>query len=455
MLLLSSWRNYSILKQVSASLIGLLLHLSIGICQGFSAVLIPQLQNSNSELQINSEDASWIASVGVAAMPIFAVLVGILMEAIGRKRSIQISFLPLTVGWAIIALAPSVVMICIGRFITGCAIAMDSAVVIYIAEINVPKIRATLLSLVGPTVLIGILTSYLLGHFIYWRTAAAILSILSALCFFTFFIIPESPVWLISGDKVDEATESLKWLRNNELATVNAELDELLKAKLSNNQNETEESFIRTIIRTKAWKPFLILTCYFFLQQLCGAHIIVYYAVSFSNAFGTKIDGFSSSLVYILISLFFGIVFTCIIEHTGRKTLTIVSSAGMCLSYLSAAVYQYLWQNSPGNPMNWFPLVCIWISVGFAMIGMNMLPWMMAGELFPTRVRGVMAGFLWLTVYIYIFLCVKLYPLVVSIVEIHGVLMIFSVSGFVAIFLGKFFVPETKGMSLIEIESLW
>ncbi|XP_065222661.1 facilitated trehalose transporter Tret1-like isoform X2 [Planococcus citri] len=388
-------------------------------------------------------------------MPVVAVLVGILMDAIGRKRSIQISFLPLTIGWAIIALAPSVVMICIGRFITGCAIAMDPVVVVYIAETNEPKIRATLLSLTGPTVLIGILTSYILGHFIYWRTAAAILSILSAVSFFAIFIIPESPVWLISRDKVKEAAESLKWLRNNQMTTVNAELDELLQAKLSKNQNETEESFIRTIIRTKAWKPFLILTSYFFLQQLCGTHIIVYYAVSFCDAFGTRVDGFSSSLVYILLSLFFALVFTCIIEHTGRKTMTIVSAAGMCLSYLSAAVYQYVWQNTPDNPMNWFPLVCIWISVGFSMIGMNSVPWLMAGELFPTQVRGVMTGVLWLTVYIYIFLCVKLYPLVVSLVKIYGVLMIFSVSGFVAVLFGKFFVPETKGMSLIEIESLW
>lgn len=62
------------------------------------------------------------ASVSVVAMPIAAVLVGMLMEAIGRKRTIQASYLPLTVGWAIIALAPSVGMICIGRVITGCAI---------------------------------------------------------------------------------------------------------------------------------------------------------------------------------------------------------------------------------------------------------------------------------------------------------------------------------------------
>ncbi|XP_065222663.1 facilitated trehalose transporter Tret1-like [Planococcus citri] len=454
MLLLSSWRNYSIFKQISASLIGLLLHLSLGICQGFSAVLIPQLQNSNSELQISSEEASWIASVSVAAMPIVAVLVGLLMEAIGRKRSIQVSFLPLAAGWAIIALAPSVVMICIGRFITGCAIAMDPAVVVYIAETNVPKIRATLLSLTGPTVLIGILSSYLLGHFLYWRTAAAVLSVFSAVCFFLTFIIPESPVWLISRDNVKEATESLKWLRS-ETTAVNVELDELLQAKLSKSSNKANESFMQKIIRTKAWKPFLLLTFYFFLQQLCGINIILYYAVNFYDAFGTPIDGFSSSLIYVLLSLFFAIIFTAIVEHAGRKTLTIVSSAGICLTYLSAAVYEYVWQNVPDKPIFWFPLVCIWLSVGFAMIGVNSLPWLMAGELFPTQVRGVMTGVLWLTVYLYVFICVKLYPTIVSVVKIYGILTIFSASGFVALLFGKFFVPETKGMSLIQIESLW
>lgn len=335
---------------------------------------------------------------------------------------------------------------------------MDPAVVVYIAETNVPKFRAILLSLTGPTVLIGILTSYLLGHFLYWRTAATVLSAFSALCFFAIFLIPESPVWLISRDNVKEATESLKWLRNETTATaVNAELDELLQAKLSKSPNKANESFMQKIIRTKAWKPFLILTFYFLLQQLCGINIILYYAVNFYDAFGTPIDGFSSSLIYVLLSLFFAIIFTAIVEHAGRKTLTIVSSAGICLTYLLAAVYEYVFENVPvsDKPIFWFPLVCIWLSVGFAMIGVNSLPWLMAGELFPAQVRGVMTGVLWLTVYLYVFICVKLYPLLVSVVKIYGILTIFSASGFIAILFGNFFIPETRGMSLIEIENLW
>lgn len=55
-------------------------------------------------------------------MPFGALFVGIFMEACGRKRLIQLSFVPLVIGWAIIGAARSVFMLCIGRVITDFAI---------------------------------------------------------------------------------------------------------------------------------------------------------------------------------------------------------------------------------------------------------------------------------------------------------------------------------------------
>lgn len=334
---------------------------------------------------------------------------------------------------------------------------MDPAAVVYIAEINTPRCRAILLSLTGPVILIGILVAYTLTHFFYWKNASLIFMNFSVLSWACFFFIPESPVWLIYNDNINAASKSLRRLRGtDELAQT--EIEELLahKAKLTKVDEKFEElSFTQKLRLTKAWKPFLILTCFFCLSQFSGMTIIFSYAVNFYSEFSVPVDSFILSVIPVILSLFSSFLFTIIVERINRRTLSIVSAGGAGVACAVTAVYLFMYEGNVEKPFFWFPLVCTWIWVFFAMLGISSLPWLMAGELFPTRVRGLMTGVLWVNVYFYTFISVKMYPVIIPIIRIYGVLIIFSMSSFLALIFSVFILPETKGKTLIEIEALW
>lgn len=152
------------------------------------------------------------ASVIVIAAPIGSLLGGVLMEYVGRLRTLQIGTIPCIAGWIMIALAQNVSMILIGRILCGLATAMaTSPAIVYITEVARPELRGSLMSF-GPTLAsFGMVLSYLKGTYLHWRTVAW-LAIFYAIVpiFLVQFFVTESPVWLVSKGRIDEAKRALE-----------------------------------------------------------------------------------------------------------------------------------------------------------------------------------------------------------------------------------------------------
>jgi hypothetical protein len=59
----------------------------------------------------------------------------------------------------------------------------------------------------------GILMVYALGATLHWQTVAWVAIILPLLSLLSFTLLPESPVWLVRNNRVEEASKALNWLR--------------------------------------------------------------------------------------------------------------------------------------------------------------------------------------------------------------------------------------------------
>ena len=149
----------------------------------------------------------------VITVPLGAMLGGFLMEAFGRLRTLQLGAVPCVIGWILIALAQDVPTILVGRLLAGMATALaTSPAIVYITEVARPELRGSLISC-GPTLAsFGMVLSYLKGAFLSWRLVAW-LSIAYGVVpiLLVQFFIPESPVWLVSKGRFDEARDALQW----------------------------------------------------------------------------------------------------------------------------------------------------------------------------------------------------------------------------------------------------
>ena len=149
----------------------------------------------------------------ILCTPLGAFIGSFLMESLGRLRTLQIGAIPCVAGYILIATAENLPMIFVGRVLAGLATALaTSPAIVYITEVARPELRGSLMSF-GPTLAsFGMLLAYLMGAFVSWRLVAWLSIIFAVIPIFLIqFIVPESPVWLVTKGKIEEARKSLEW----------------------------------------------------------------------------------------------------------------------------------------------------------------------------------------------------------------------------------------------------
>lgn len=182
---------------------------------------------------------------------------------------------------------------------------------------------------------------------------------------------------------------------------------------------------------------------------------MLYYNIQFYEQFDVPVDTFVSSTGYGISSVLSFAIFCATVPRFGRKTLTVISGAGICVAYSTAAAYEYWFADDSDKPAYWTPTICTWIGMAFTGQAVGPLPWQMCGELLPSQVRGFLAGVIYMTAFMYIFILVKLFLVIAPLLKIYILLAVTASAGFASVLYGVFVLPETRGKTLADIAKLW
>ncbi|PSN48610.1 hypothetical protein C0J52_18668 [Blattella germanica] len=379
------------------------------------------------------------------------------MEIVGRKTTVKLTSVPYVIGWVLISLSDNIFKLYAGRFISGVAVGMATASYVYVAEICQAEHRG-ILSASGPVhVSLGVLLVYTLGFIAPWQRVAALCTLCALVSFLVMCAVPESPPWLASRGRGGEALAALEWLRQDP-AVAQAELSELMETNNNLPQHQSGaqavKNVLKTILQPTAWKPFVILLLFFAFQEGSGIYIILYYAVNLFQEVGTGLNEYVASIVVGCVRLFMSVIGAALMKSFGRKTLAIISGLGMAVSMAVGGGYEYLYSHFPAaeRPLAWVPLMSVLVHVCVSMVGFLQLPWVMTGELFPLAIRGVMGGLVASLAHLFIFASVKTYPDLIHAVGTASTLWLFGGAALAGAVYCFFFLPETRGKTLREIE---
>ncbi|XP_037948098.1 facilitated trehalose transporter Tret1-2 homolog [Teleopsis dalmanni] len=457
-------RRKAVLRQELMVFLG-----NTGVLGGGMAVAIPsvtlgQLTNPLETFVLGSDESSWFSSINTMACPLGGLLVGYLMDRIGRKNTIIFTNIVGVLGWAFLAAAPlhtdrnaTYVQMLIGRFLSGIMIGLCvSPVGVYSAEISLPKIRGRLIMGTSIGIAAGILFMYILGYFIRndWQLISIISCIYQIISTICVFPIPESPSWLMQKGRVEQARKSLKYFRglNKEDLTIydefETELAQIKKtADLSRSTAETESVF-QAIKSPEVYKPLLVMIAFFAFQQWSGIVVVIVYAVQIATRAGVSTDPVLCAVLVGLARIITTFFMSSIFEKWGRRPAGIVSAFGMSACMLILASCGWF-----GIPLPILPVICIVLHIVFSTMGLLTLPFFMTSEVFPQRVRGSASGLTVSFGLLVSFLVLKLYP---TMETSMGTANVFAFYGFVSL-IGVayiyYFVPETRGRTLLEIEN--
>lgn len=375
------------------------------------------------------------------------------MDNIGRKKTLLLTEIPLIIGWATISMATSTKMIYAGRLLTGLGSGMVGAPSrVYTSEVTQPHLRGMLTALSSVGLSFGVLFQYTMGAFLSWKTLSAISCIVPIAALIGMCILPESPNYLVSHQKPQKAVESLAKLRGSSY-NVQKEVDALQEFANKTNAKKWVElswhllrdwnlifSFFRrktsgkeilqALLAPSCLKPFAILVIYFMMYQFSGVNTITFYAVEIFQNSGTQMDKYTCTIVLGALRFFFTIVACISLRRCGRRPLSFVSGIGCGVTMLGLGIYMYyksIWDAQGLPPVNtWIPVACIFIFIITCTMGFLVVPWVMIGELYPMKVRGIVGGMTTCMAHTFVFIVVKTYPMLSHLIQQYGAFMLYG-----------------------------
>uniref|UniRef100_A0A182UQN7 Major facilitator superfamily (MFS) profile domain-containing protein n=1 Tax=Anopheles merus TaxID=30066 RepID=A0A182UQN7_ANOME len=433
----------------------LLLAAGCGMPIGYSAVLLPQLYDSNETLAIDIEMGSWIASVHSLATPIGSFASGPIMDRWGRRPAILLAIVPLFGGWVLLATASSHFLLLLGRVVAGISVGLTAAPAqILLAEIAEPRLRGLLIGAPFVSYSLGILLVYALGSQFHWREVAWGGTVLPLLSFVALFFAPESPVWLARNNQPDRAAKALTWLRGCPVQA-KQELHKLTERFEQEQQqhNRRPQNFWRSLGELAIVKPLIIINAFHVLQILSGTYLVVFYAVDIiSDMGGSDINSIQAAVLTAIVRLAFTFLYCFLLLMMPRRLMVTLSGLGSGLSCVAIAAFMYIRAGEPKTPLDTYvaaTLILIYIG---ANTGFMTMPGIMIGELLPAKIRGQIAGYLFTIFNLLLFGVAKGFPYAKAALKTQGLFLMFGIASFAASLLLFLLLPETKGRSLHDIE---
>jgi len=334
--------------------------------------------------------AEW--SLAVAAFcfggPFGANYAGQLAETRGRRGALLICTWTFLLGGILQTAAVNMYCIIASRFIIGLASGISTVIVpIYLGELAPPTLRGTLGTLTQFALVVGILISdffaFPFATHDKWRVLFSVTAFVALLQLLCAPWLLESPRWLLSkkpdSKKARYIIKKLRGLRyDHEVAT---EVDHFVGAM--NCQDVTDGSVHKTMGFTDMIADknirLLVVSCFVLqsVQQLCGINAVFYYSTSFFEGVipnpligTTLVGGVNVIATYAALLL---------MDSCGRRTLLLVSMAGMlfsCLVIVSSLL---------GYFSNITALVAVNVYVIFFEIGLGPIPWLIVAEMFDGK----------------------------------------------------------------------
>ncbi|XP_030766117.1 facilitated trehalose transporter Tret1-like [Sitophilus oryzae] len=423
-----------------------------GMHYGWTSPSLPKLISNSSSIPVTNDQGSWMAVMPLLGALIGSLLVGVTVDIFGRKRTIIMSSIPYFFTWIMIAFTNSVTVIYIARFIAGIADGwVFTAVPMYIGEISDPKIRGLLGSGVSVTWIFGILLINIIGSYLSVSMAALVSSSLPILALVTFVFMPESPYYYLIRNNISEAKNSLQKLRG--LRDIESELNRLSLAVKSEIKGSGK--FFDLFTKKTNRKAVLIMVILRGAQQLSGTTAVTFYTQSIFIEAGDHISSELATIIYFTVQLVCACFCSSIVDKAGRRPLLIASITGSAICLCIEGVYFYIKSctNIDVTPFSVMPVVAL---IGFVVVfslGMQTIPILMLGELFSPSVKAFALCFADIYFAVIATIVSKFFQIMKDSYGMYAPFFAFSLSCIIGLVLITFFVPETKGKTLEDIQA--
>lgn len=419
-----------------------------GLLYGYDmGVISGALLYLKDDIPLNAYTEGLVVSSMLVGAIVGAGLSGPLSEKLGRRRLVFMISIVFIIGALILALAPTMEILVLGRAIIGLAVGGSTAIVpVYLSELAPTDARGSLSSLNQLMITIGILASYLVNYAFApiegWRWMLGLAVVPSLILMIGVIFMPESPRWLLEkrGEKAARDVMKLTYPASE----IDHEIENMKKI------NQIADNTWTVLKSPWLLSTIIIGSIFALLQQLIGINAIIYYAPKiFATAGLGESTAILSTVGIGVVNVLVTIFAISIIDKIDRKKLLVIGNIGMVASLLTMSALIWL---IGVNSAAWIIMLCLTTFIIFFGVSWGPVLWVMLPELFPMRARGAATGIAALVLSIGSLLVAQFFPVLTDVLEVQQVFLIFAVIGIIAMIFVMKFLPETRGRSLEQIE---
>ncbi|MGR6330381.1 sugar porter family MFS transporter [Sphingomonas sp. XXL09] len=417
-------------------------------------------------------DASLGFTVGSLLIGCFvgAFLAGRLADVLGRRNVMMFAAALFLVGAIVQGVAHDHTIFLIARLCGGMAVGTASVLSpAYIAEVAPANVRGRMTTIQQVMIITGLTLAFVVNYFLAaaagtstapfwggipaWRWMYLCQAIPAAVFLVALFFIPESPRFLVSRGRHDDALGVLARLFGHSVAA--AKLTEI-RASFSSEQPPRLSDVLApgAGLRPIVWAGLVIAV----FQQLVGINVIFYYGETLWKLAGaSESTALQRNIISGLVSIAACFVTIGLVDRIGRKPLLLIGSAGMAVA-LFVMVYAFhsgvidaTGQLQLSQANGTLAVIAANIYVIFFNASWGPIMWVMLGEMFPNRLRGsalAVCGFAqWFANY----LIAQSFPVMAAKLGLTATYTFYAVSALISFFLVQRFIHETKGRELEEM----
>lgn len=453
---------------IVATLGGLLFGYDTGVIGGSQLFFTEYFNFTKTEQGLAVSSALYGCLIG-------ALAAGWISSKYSRKSALILSAVLFSISAWGSGIPESLSMLVVFRVIGGLGVGIASmAAPMYIAEIAPPKKRGTLVSYYQLAIVVGFfvvfLATYIIGggsnsglskeelelihsynvnrgwRIMFWSELVPAISFLILL-----FFIPNSPRWLIMKERYADAKKVLARVTEN---------DEELEKEFNEIKDSitSDKGRVKVSVFSKSMRKILIIGIVLsVLQQVTGINAILYYGAEiFSNALGYgPEDALQQQLLLGAVNLVFTFVAISQVDKWGRKPLLIVGSIGMFVGIGILGTSIYL------DQLGLISLFGMLLFIASFALSMGPVTWVILSEMFPNKIRSQALSIAVAAQWLFNAIVANTFPLIngssFNERSFNGALpyFIFAILCLVTVLFVTRLIPETKGKSLEEMESVW
>jgi sugar porter (SP) family MFS transporter len=436
-------RRHVLLGAATTALGGLLFGYDTGVISGALLFIGKDFHG------LTSFDKELLTSILLIGAAIGALAAGRIADRVGRRPTVLGTAALFVVGVMLAAFAPSYGVLVAARVVIGFAVGSASMVVpLYIGEVAPPRIRGALVSFNQLAITGGILAAYLVDYGLAsrqnWRLMFGLAAIPAILMFLGMLFQRESPHWLVTQGREDEAREVLYRVRDED--DIEAEIADVRALS-------ARQSSFREVLNPAVRHVMIIGIALAVFQQITGINTIIYYAPTLLSSAGLgNSAALLANVVNGAVNVLMTIVAIRLLDRTGRRPLLLGGTTGMAVGMIVVALTFVIGGSQLHGGAAYFAIAGLLIYTGSFAIGLGPVFWLLISEIYPVKIRGQAMSVATMANWAANFVVTISFLTLLGALGNAGTFFLFF--GLTVVALAYFHrqVPETKNRSLEEIE---